>query len=76
MNINVANSKNQRAISSSRGFPAAAGPIFNALTSEPIVPTLTYSGFTGEGNQFYNPFLEVTAQDGRQFLTDISAVPR
>ncbi|TXF83896.1 TonB-dependent receptor [Neolewinella aurantiaca] len=73
VNFNAAHSQNQRAITSSRGFPASAGPIFNALTSEPIVPSLTYSGFTGEGNQFYNPYLEVTEQDDRQFLTDLVA---
>lgn len=71
--LNLSSSRNNRAISSSRGFPAAAGPIFNALTSEPIVPSLDFSGFTGEGNQFYNPYLEVTAQDDRQFLTDLVA---
>lgn len=71
VSFNAAHSQNQRAISSSRGFPASAGPIFNALTSEPIVPTRDFSGFTGEGNQFYNPYLEVTAQDDRQFLTDL-----
>lgn len=71
VSFNVNHSKNNRAISSTRGFPASAGPIFNALTSEPIVPSLTYSGEIGEGIQFYNPYLEVTAQDDRQYVTDL-----
>ncbi len=73
INFNGTHSKNLRAITSTRGFPASAGPIFNALTSEPIVPTRDFSGFTGEGNQFYNPYLEVTAKDDRQFITDLLA---
>lgn len=69
--FNGTHSKNNRAITATRGFPASGGPIFNALTAEPIVPTVDYSGFTGEGNQFYNPYLEVTAKDDRQFITDL-----
>lgn len=71
--FNGTHSKNYRAITSTRGFPASGGPIFNALTSEPIVPTRNYSGFTGEGHQFYNPYLEVTAKDDRQFITNLLA---
>jgi TonB-linked SusC/RagA family outer membrane protein len=71
--VNGTHSKNNRAITSTRGFPTSGGPIFNALTAEPIVPSRDYSGFTGEGNQFYNPYLEVTAKDDRQFITDLLA---
>ena len=71
--MNGTHSKNNRAITSTRAFPASGGPIFNALTAEPIVPSRDYSGFTGEGEQFYNPYLEVTAKDDRQFITDILA---
>ncbi|CAH1001859.1 TonB-dependent receptor P3 [Neolewinella maritima] len=73
ISFNANHSKNNRAITNTRGFPASAGPIFNALTSEPIVPSLTYSGEIGEGIQFYNPYLEVTKQDDRQYLTDLLA---
>jgi len=71
--MNGTHSKNNRAITGTRAFPASGGPIFNALTAEPIVPSRDYSGFTGEGEQFYNPYLEVTAKDDRQFITDILA---
>jgi len=73
VSINATHSKNNRAITATRGFPASGGPIFNALTSEPIVPALDFAGFTGEGNQFYNPYLEVTAKDDRQFITSLLA---
>ncbi|WP_175416241.1 SusC/RagA family TonB-linked outer membrane protein [Aggregatimonas sangjinii] len=73
VSINGTQSQNFRAITATRGFPASAGPIFNALTSEPIVPDLRFSGFTGEGNQFYNPYLEVTEKDDRQFSTNLLA---
>ncbi|MGB6150362.1 MAG: SusC/RagA family TonB-linked outer membrane protein, partial [Pricia sp.] len=71
--INGTQSQNFRAITATRGFPASAGPIFNALTSEPIVPDLRYSGEIGEGIQFFNPYLEVTEKDDRQFSTNILA---
>ncbi len=71
--LNGTHSKNNRAITATRGFPASGGPIFNALTAEPIVPSRDFAGFTGEGNQFYNPYLEVTAKDDRQFITDLIA---
>ncbi|MGB3798856.1 MAG: TonB-dependent receptor [Lewinella sp.] len=71
ISLNVNHSKNNRAVNNGRGFPANGGAIFNALTAEPIVPSLRYTGFTGEGNQFYNPYLEVTAVDDRQYLTSL-----
>lgn len=73
INLNGSHSITNRAITDSRGFPASGGPIFNALTSEPIVPAIDYSGMTGEGYQFYNPFLEVTEKDDRNFITDLFA---
>lgn len=69
--LNGTQTQNFRAITDNRAFPAGAGPIFNALTAEPIVPTIDYFGFTGENQQFYNPYLEVTEQDDRQFLTNL-----
>ena len=73
ISFNANHSKNNRAVNNGRGYPASGGAIFNALTAEPIVPSLDYSGFTGEGNQFYNPYLEVTAVDDRQYLTSVLA---
>lgn len=69
--FNTTQEKNNRAISASRGFPDQAGPIVNALMSEPIVPSKTYSGQTGENEQFYNPYLEVTDKKDRNFFTTI-----
>ncbi|WP_373516707.1 SusC/RagA family TonB-linked outer membrane protein [Pricia sp.] len=69
--VNGTQTQNFRSVTDNRAFPAGAGPIFNALTSEPIVPTIDYSGFTGENQQFYNPYLEVTQQDDREFLTNL-----
>ena len=71
--INGTHTQNQRAITATRGFPASAGPIVYALTSEPIVPTLTYTGQIGEGIQFYNPYLEVTDKEDRNFTTALLA---
>ena len=73
ISFNANHSRNNRAVNNGRGFPANGGAIFNALTAEPIVPSLTYSDFTGEGNQFYNPYLEATTVDDRQYLTSILA---
>jgi TonB-linked SusC/RagA family outer membrane protein len=69
INLNATHTVVNRGITSSRGFPASAGPIFNALTLSPIVPTRDFSGFTEEGLQFFNPYLEVTAKDDRNFIT-------
>ncbi|PKA97834.1 TonB-linked SusC/RagA family outer membrane protein [Flavobacteriaceae bacterium MAR_2009_75] len=69
--LNGTQTQNFRSVTDSRAFPYGAGPIFNALFAEPIVPTLDFSGFTGEGIQFVNPYLEVTEQDDRDFLTNI-----
>ena len=71
--FNTTQENSNHAISASRGFPDQAGPIVNALMSEPIVPSKTYSGMTGENEQFYNPYLEVTAKKDRQFTTTIIA---
>ncbi len=72
VSFNAAHSQNNRSTTNSRGFPASGGPIFYALTAEPLVPSLTYAGEIAEaGIQFYNPYLEVTALDDRQFLTDL-----
>lgn len=71
--VNGTHSQNNSAITGTRVFPALGGPIFNALTAEPIVPFRDYSGLTGEGERFYNPYLEVTAKDDRQFITDLLA---
>ena len=69
--LNGTQTQNFRSVTDNRAFPAGGGPIFNALTSEPIVPSLDYSGFTGENQQFLNPYLEVTEQDDRDFLTNL-----
>ena len=69
--FNGTQTQNFRSNSNSRAFPAGAGPIFNALTAEPIVPSRDFSGFTGENQQFLNPFLEVTELDDRDFLTNL-----
>ena len=69
--LNGTQTQNFRSVTDSRAFPYGAGPIFNALFAEPIVPSLDFSGFTGEGIQFVNPYLEVTEQDDRDFLTNI-----
>jgi len=71
--FNGSHSKNQRAISTAGVFPDAGGPIFTAMTASPIVPSLNYSGFTGEQTQFYNPFLEVTEKNDRDFAMDLFA---
>lgn len=71
LNINTIQTNSNHAISASRGFPDQAGPIVNALMSEPIVPSKTYSGLTEEHFQFYNPFLEVTAKQDREFNTSV-----
>lgn len=71
--LNGIHIQNNRAITSSRAFPAGAGPIFYAYTAEPIVSSRDYSGFTGEGQQFYNPYLEATAKDDRNYNTDLFA---
>ena len=73
VSLNANHSKNNRAVTGGRGFPADGGAIFNALTAEPIVPGRDYTGFTGEGNQFYNPYLEVTDVDNRQYITAVLA---
>ncbi len=65
--------QNTRAITNSRAFPAGAGPIFYSYTAEPIVPTRDFSGFTGEGQQFFNPYLEATQKEDINYVTDIFA---
>ena len=69
--LNANHRESQNSVSDIGGFPSALGPITNALLSEPIVPSLTYSGETGENEQFYNPYLEVTAKEDRGFNTDV-----
>lgn len=69
--INGTQTQNLRSVTDNRAFPSGGGPIFNALTSEPIVPSKDFSGFTGENQQFLNPFLEVTEQDDREVLTNL-----
>jgi len=71
--LNTSQEKSNRAISESRGFPSSAGPIVNALMSEPIVPSLRFFGMTGENEQFYNPYLEVTDKVDRGFNTNLIA---
>lgn len=71
--LNTSHEKSNRAISESRAFPSAAGPIVNALMSEPIVPNLRFSGFTGENEQFYNPYLEVVDKEDKGFITNFIA---
>ncbi|WP_052188271.1 TonB-dependent receptor [Cellulophaga sp. Hel_I_12] len=69
--ISLAHSQGNQAVSATRGFPSSLGPITNALLSEPLVPSLDYSGLAAEGAQFFNPYLEVTEKDDRTFNTDI-----
>ncbi len=69
--FNANHRESQNSVSDLGGFPSALGPITNALLAEPIVPSLTYSGETGENEQFYNPYLEVTAKEDRGFNTDV-----
>lgn len=69
--VNGTQTQNLRSVTDNRAFPSGGGPIFNALTAEPIVPSLDYSGFTGENRQFLNPYLEVTEQDDRQVNTNL-----
>ncbi|MCC4211523.1 SusC/RagA family TonB-linked outer membrane protein [Leeuwenhoekiella parthenopeia] len=71
--LNGSHVQNNRAITSSRAFPAGAGPIFYSYTAEPIVPSRDYAGITGEGQQFFNPYLEATAKDDRNYVTDLFA---
>jgi TonB-linked SusC/RagA family outer membrane protein len=73
VNVNATQTQNQRALTDSRAFPQSGGPIFNALTAEPLVPSIDFAGEIAENEQFYNPYLEVTAQDDRSFLTDVLA---
>lgn len=69
--LNGTHTQNFRSVTDNRAFPSGGGPIFNALFSEPIVPSLDFSGFTGENQQFINPYLEVTEQDDRDFITNL-----
>ncbi|MGB5821114.1 MAG: TonB-dependent receptor [Saonia sp.] len=69
--LNGTQTQNFRSVTDNRAFPSGAGPIFNALFSEPIVPSLDFAGFTGENQQFVNPYLEVTEQDDRDVLTNL-----
>jgi hypothetical protein len=69
--LNGTQTQNFRAVTDNRAFPFGAGPIFNSLFAEPIVPSLDYSGETGENNNFLNPYLEVTEQDDRQLITNL-----
>ena len=69
--LNLTHIQSNRAVSATRGFPEQLGPVTNALLSEPLVPSLDYSGFTAEGFQFYNPYLEVTEKDDRSFNDNI-----
>ncbi|WP_020571565.1 SusC/RagA family TonB-linked outer membrane protein [Neolewinella persica] len=69
--LNIAHREGQNSVSSVGGFPSSLGPITNALLAEPIVPSLTFAGETGENEQFYNPYLEVTAKEDRNFNTDL-----
>ncbi|NJC28328.1 SusC/RagA family TonB-linked outer membrane protein [Neolewinella antarctica] len=55
------------------GFPNALGPITNALLSEPLVPSRDFFGETAEKLEFYNPYLEVTEKNNRNFRTSILA---
>ncbi|GAA4281302.1 SusC/RagA family TonB-linked outer membrane protein [Gaetbulibacter aestuarii] len=68
--ISMASSKGNQAVSATRGFPSSLGPVTNALLSEPLVPSRDYSGLTNEGYQFYNPYLEVTQKEHRNFQTN------
>ncbi len=69
--LNVSHRESQNSVSDLGGFPSALGPVTNALLAEPIVPSLTYFGETAENEQFYNPYLEVTAKEDRNFNTDL-----
>lgn len=71
--LSGSHTQNTRAITNSRAFPAGAGPIFYSYTAEPIVPTRDYSGFTGEGQQFFNPYLEATQKQDLNYVTDLFA---
>ncbi|MBC6996602.1 TonB-dependent receptor [Neolewinella lacunae] len=69
--FNASHRQGQNAVSNLGGFPSALGPITNALLAEPLVPSLTFAGMTAENEQFYNPYLEVTAKEDRNFNTDL-----
>jgi TonB-linked SusC/RagA family outer membrane protein len=69
--ISLAHAQSNQVVSATRGFPSSLGPVTNALLSEPLVPSRDYSGLAAEGAQFYNPYLEVTEKDHRNFNTDI-----
>lgn len=69
--LNLSHREGRNASFGVGGFPSALGPITNALLAEPLVPSLTYAGETAENLQFYNPYLEVTAIDNRNFRTSI-----
>ncbi len=71
--LSGSHTQNNRAITSSRAFPAGAGPIFYGYTAEPIVPSRDYAGETGEGQQFFNPYLEAIAKNDRNYNTDVFA---
>lgn len=69
--LNISHREGQNSVSNIGGFPSTLGPITNALLAEPIVPSLDFFGETGENEQFYNPYLEVTAKEDRSFRTDL-----
>ena len=71
VNVNGTQTRNEKAINQTNGYPKSAGPIFDALTAEPLVPSIDYSGFIAEGLLFYNPYLEATDIDDRIFLTEL-----